>query len=61
MTQWQCSKCGSIVQADQPPDRCPTCYEACTFADVTCYIPDCGGPRNIDPRLVGKKDKPIEP
>jgi hypothetical protein len=26
---------------------------------VTCYIPDCGGPGNIDPRLVGKKDKPV--
>jgi hypothetical protein len=41
------------------PDRCPSCQQTCTFSDVTCYIPDCGGPGNIDPRLVGKKDKSI--
>ena len=59
MTQWKCSNCGFTFGADTVPDRCPSCKQACTFSDVTCYIPDCGGPGNIDPRLVGKKDKPV--
>jgi hypothetical protein len=41
------------------PEKCPSCKQTCTFSDVTCYIPDCGGPGNIDPRLVGKKDKSL--
>jgi rubredoxin len=58
MTQWKCSNCGYTFGADSVPDRCPSCKQTCTFSDVTCYIPDCGGPGNIDPRLVGKKGKP---
>jgi hypothetical protein len=42
--------------ADTVPDQCPSCHQTCTFSDVMCYIPDCGGPGNIDPRLAGKKD-----
>ncbi len=59
MTQWKCSDCDYTFGADSPPDHCPSCKKACTFTDVTCYIPECGGPGNIDPRLVGKKEKPI--
>jgi rubredoxin len=59
MTQWQCSNCGYLFQAESVPDQCPSCKQTCTFSDVTCYTPDCGGPSNIDPRLVGKKDKPV--
>jgi rubredoxin len=59
MTQWKCSNCGYTFEAEALPDRCPSCKQACTFSDVTCYIPDCGGPGNIDPRLAGKKDKSI--
>ena len=59
MTQWKCSKCGYTFGADTVPERCPSCKQACTFSDVTCYIPDCGGPGNVDPRFVGKKDKPV--
>lgn len=22
---WQCTGCGALVQADEPPDRCPMC------------------------------------
>ena len=58
MTQWKCSNCGYILGADTLPDRCPSCKQACAFSDVTCYIPDCGGPQNIDSRLAGKKDRP---
>jgi len=59
MTQWKCSNCGFTFGADTVPDRCPSCKQVCTFSDVSCYIPDCGGPGNIDPRLVGKKEKPV--
>ena len=59
MTQWECSKCGYTFGSEAVPDRCPSCKQVCTFNNVTCYIPDCGGPGNIDPRLAGKKDKPI--
>jgi len=59
MTQWKCSNCGYTFGAETVPERCPSCKQSCTFSDVTCYIPDCGGPGKIDPRLVGKKDKPI--
>jgi rubredoxin len=55
MTQWQCEKCGYTFGADKPLDRCPSCNEACTFRDITCYTPDCGGPGNIDPQLASRK------
>jgi rubredoxin len=60
MAQWQCSNCRYTFKAAAPPDRCPSCKQTCTFSDVTCYIPDCGGPGNIDPRLVGKKEEPAK-
>jgi rubrerythrin len=50
-TQWKCTKCGYTVATDKPPLNCPQCNEACEFKNVTCYLPDCGGPGNIDPRL----------
>jgi rubredoxin len=59
MTHWKCEKCNYTFEAEAPPDNCPSCKETCSFSDVTCYIPDCGGPGNIDPRLVGKKEKPV--
>jgi rubredoxin len=59
MTQWKCSSCGYTFGAETVPEKCPSCEQTCTFSDVTCYIPDCGGPGKIDPRLVGKKDKPV--
>jgi rubredoxin len=56
MTQWECSKCRYIFEAEMPPDKCPSCKETCTFLDVTCYTPDCGGPGNIDPQLVKRRE-----
>ena len=50
-TSWKCSDCGLIVQAEKPPEICPSCKGRCEFIDVSCYLPDCGGPGNIDPRL----------
>jgi rubredoxin len=59
MTEWKCSSCGYTFGAETVPEKCPSCKQTCTFSDVTCYIPDCGGPGKIDPRLVGKKDRPV--
>jgi len=52
--QWKCNQCGYILTVEKPPNKCPSCQKNCTFIDVTCYIPECGGPKsgNIDPRLV---------
>jgi len=51
LTYWRCNKCGFTFTAASPPEKCPECGEECDFRNVTCYIPECGGPRNIDPRL----------
>ena len=53
MAHWMCTMCGYYVQTSAPPDRCPSCEQVCAFNDVTCYRPECGGERNIDPLLVG--------
>lgn len=53
MTHWMCTTCGYYLRGPAPPDRCPGCNQACTFNDVTCYRPECGGEENIDPLLVG--------
>lgn len=50
-THWKCSECGVILQAERPPEVCPACQGLCEFKDVTCYLPECGGPGNLDPRL----------
>lgn len=49
---WKCSNCGTTIQEAAAPETCPSCKQNCEFSDVTCYSPDCGGPGNIDPRLV---------
>ena len=51
MTEWKCSNCGYIVNAEEPPgDTCPSCNETCTWLNVTCYIPECE-PGGVDQRL----------
>jgi len=52
--QWSCNNCGYVFTAEEVPNTCPSCKQKCTFVNVTCYTPDCGGPEsgNIDPRLV---------
>lgn len=49
---WKCRECCLIITAANPPDLCPTCNMKCPFVNVTCYTPECGGPGNIDPRLL---------
>ena len=51
LAYWKCSGCGFLITAEEPPGVCPQCKEYCTFINVTCYTPDCGGPGHIDPRL----------
>jgi rubrerythrin len=48
---WRCTECGFTLQADQPPQICPMCRAQCEFHDISCYLPECGGPGGIDPRL----------
>ena len=55
LAYWKCSRCGFLITAEEPPDVCPECEENCAFLNVTCYTPDCGGPGNVDPRLLGAK------
>jgi rubrerythrin len=52
LTYWKCLRCKFIVTAASPPEKCPECGSDEGFANVTCYIPECGGPEHIDPRLV---------
>lgn len=52
LTYWKCSNCNYIVTAAVPPDPCPECGWKGGFVNVTCYTPECGGPDNIDKRLV---------
>lgn len=51
LTYWMCTECGFTLTAEKPPQICPGCLNTCEFIDVTCYTPECGGPKNLDPRL----------
>jgi rubrerythrin len=55
LAYWQCTGCGFLVTAKTPPDVCPECAANCAFTNVTCYTPDCGGPGNVDTRLLHAK------
>ena len=50
MGSWKCSNCGYQMEADAPPDECPSCKEKCEFVDNACYIPDCEA-EGIDKRI----------
>jgi rubrerythrin len=51
LTYWKCAHCGFLVTAPKPPVTCPQCGQKCEFRNVTCYLPECGGPGHVDPRL----------
>jgi rubredoxin len=51
LTYWRCAKCGFLFTAAVPPEVCPECGEKHNFKNVTCYLPECGGPDHIDRRL----------
>lgn len=50
-TFWNCGHCGFTLEAANPPKTCPTCRQECEFKDVSCDLPECGGPGHVDPRL----------
>lgn len=54
MVSWLCNKCGYAMEADSPPDVCPSCKSDCSFVDNSCYTPDCDGLPN-DPQITGKE------
>ena len=51
MPYWMCELCGHCLNAWRPPVECPHCCQVCSFRDVTCYRPECGGEQNVDPLL----------
>ena len=53
MASWICNNCGYNLEADTPPNECPSCKKDCSFVDNTCYTPDCEGGTN-DPRITGQ-------
>ena len=60
MNYWMCSECNSVFEAETPAEVCPSCHVKCTFTNVTCYIPECGGPDHLDRRLVAQRVKESE-
>lgn len=59
MAVWKCNKCGNTLTETPPPETCPSCKEKCGYVDVTCYIPECGGPEsgNINPQIFEESSK----
>lgn len=59
MPVWKCNNCGNTINENVPPETCPSCKEKCEFVDVTCYIPECGGPEsgNINPQVFQESGK----
>ncbi len=57
MNHWMCNECNYVFEAETPPDTCPSCRAKCTFMNVSCYIPECGGPGHYDPKLVAQRAK----
>jgi rubredoxin len=57
MNWWICSECDYVFEAEKLAETCPSCHQKCTYSDVTCYIPECGGPGNLDVKLVALKAK----
>jgi hypothetical protein len=53
-TYFMCQFCGHCMSGSNPPDICPHCNKKCSFRDVTCYRPECGGPGGIDPLLAAQ-------
>ena len=52
MAKWQCIECGYFFDGVKPPDKCPGCNVNCSYTDVTCYRPECGGPTNPDQMVM---------
>jgi ABC-type ATPase with predicted acetyltransferase domain len=59
MAVFKCNSCGNTIDVQTPPEICPACKEKCEFVDVSCYIPECGGPDsgNINPQVFQESFK----
>ncbi|HOV87761.1 MAG TPA: hypothetical protein PLM79_15480 [Syntrophobacteraceae bacterium] len=59
MAVWKCNNCGNTVDLASPPEKCPSCKEKCEFVDVSCYIPECGGPGtgHVNPQVFQESYK----
>jgi hypothetical protein len=59
MAIFKCNKCGNTIDVVSPPEKCPACKQSCEFVDVSCYIPECGGPDsgNINPQVFQESYK----
>jgi len=55
MNYWMCSERNYAFKAKALPDVYPNCHAKCAFLNVTCHIPECGGPDHYDPRLVAQR------
>ncbi len=60
MNYWICGDCNYVFKGEVPPETCPSCKTKCDFHDITCYIPECGGPDNLDARLVAERMKELK-
>ncbi|MDY0133275.1 MAG: hypothetical protein RBR53_11485 [Desulforegulaceae bacterium] len=57
MGNWKCVNCGYQLDAEMPPETCPSCKQKCEFVDNTCYTPDCQW-EGKDERIGHKNKKP---
>jgi rubredoxin len=53
MTSFKCTHCGYTMQAESPPEQCPSCKAKCEFVDNSCYTPDCQD-KKVDERIAKK-------
>ncbi len=53
---FMCQYCGCSLELGLnsvvPPNKCPECDQGCAFVNITCYTPECGNERNIDPKIM---------
>jgi rubredoxin len=59
MVVWKCNSCGNTIETSTPPEICPSCKQKCEFVNVSCYVPDCGGPDsgNVDAKVFVESSK----
>lgn len=48
MFKFMCTNCQYTLEADAPPEKCPSCGKTCSFIDASCYTPDCGCEKGLN-------------
>jgi len=51
MAKFMCTICKYSIEGNTPPEKCPSCGNACSFVDATCYTPECGCEGNLNPDI----------